>query len=133
MKKIISIVLVVAWMIVIFILSNEDANKTTDTTNFILRLLGINSNTFLFILVRKLAHFSEYFILGLLLHNMFNNFKINNYYVLVLICIIYACSDEIHQLFIKGRTCSVIDVLIDTLGSSLYIFINKIKNKLLKN
>ena len=133
MKKIISIVLVIVWMIVIFILSNEDASKTTDTTNFILKLFGINSNTFLFILIRKLAHFSEYLILGLLLHNMFNKFEINNNYILISICIIYACSDEIHQLFIKGRNCSIIDVLIDTLGSILYIFIYKIKNKLLKN
>lgn len=133
MKKIISIVLVVVWMIVIFILSNEDASKSTDTTNFILRLLGINSNTFLFMLIRKIAHFSEYLILGLLVYNMFNKFEINNYYFVILICIIYACLDEIHQLFIEGRTCSNIDVLIDTSGSVLSIFIYKIKNKLLKN
>ena len=35
----------------------------------------------------------------------------------LLICFLYACSDEIHQLFIVGRSGNAYDVLIDTIGS----------------
>ena len=44
--------------------------------------------------------------------------------------IIYAITDEIHQLFIVGRSGSIIDVLIDSIGIftgiSIFLFINKI-------
>ena len=38
-------------------------------------------------------------------------------------CVIYACSDEIHQLFIFGRSCELRDVLIDFIGSLLGVMI----------
>ena len=34
----------------------------------------------------------------------------------IIIIILYSCSDEIHQLFIPGRSGEIRDVLIDTLG-----------------
>ena len=37
----------------------------------------------------------------------------------LLICFLYACSDEIHQLFVPGRSGEARDVLIDTLGACL--------------
>ena len=33
--------------------------------------------------------------------------------------LLYACSDEIHQTFVAGRSGEVLDVLIDTVGGSL--------------
>ena len=35
----------------------------------------------------------------------------------ILFCLIYACSDEIHQLFVSGRSGNLLDVMIDLLGS----------------
>ena len=49
----------------------------------------------------------------------------NKFIVSLLICVIYALSDEIHQLFIIGRSGNIIDVLIDSLGSIIGIFIIK--------
>jgi len=39
----------------------------------------------------------------------------------LLICVLYAASDEIHQLFIAGRSGEVRDVLIDSAGASIGI------------
>lgn len=83
--------------------------------------------------VRKSAHFFLYFVLGILIINLFKSFELFNYKTIilaVLLCFLYACSDEIHQLFIKGRSCEVRDILIDTIGSlsgiSVYYLFSKI-------
>lgn len=68
--------------------------------------------------VRKLAHFTEYFILGVLIFYTFKSYDIKNIYLMILFCFLYAYSDEIHQLFVLGRYCSFFDVIIDSLGSS---------------
>ena len=41
----------------------------------------------------------------------------------LLISFIYACSDEIHQLFIPGRSGQFTDVLIDTSGALIMLLI----------
>lgn len=75
--------------------------------------------------VRKLAHFSEYFILGLLIISFINEFRqleLKYLLIAIILCALYAVSDEIHQLFSDGRAGRVLDVLIDTLGSTTAIF-----------
>ena len=37
--------------------------------------------------------------------------------------LLYACSDEIHQTFVAGRSGEVLDVLIDTIGGSLATYL----------
>jgi len=49
-----------------------------------------------------------------------------------LICVIYAISDEIHQLFVPGRTGQLKDVIIDSSGSFVGIAIVIIVIKLLE-
>ena len=64
----------------------------------------------------------EFQSLWILMLNLFHVYEIKRYsineilIISVLLCIIYACSDEIHQLFISGRVGSAHDVLIDSLG-----------------
>ena len=36
---------------------------------------------------------------------------------MIVFCFLYACSDEIHQLFVPGRSGMFTDVLIDTGGA----------------
>ena len=85
--------------------------------------------------VRKLAHFSIYFLLGIFVYSIFSCTKVNHKLLLsMFICIIYASLDETHQLFVYGRTAQVLDVLIDTFGSFcsisiFYIFNKKISKK----
>lgn len=129
MKKIISILLTITWMIIIFVLSNQNSSETTNTTGIIYKLFGItNDSTLLFLLIRKLAHIIEYLILGILVYNMFKNFNISNIIICsILVCLIYSLSDEIHQLFMQGREGKLIDCLIDMIGSSIGIFIYNLK------
>lgn len=70
--------------------------------------------------VRKLAHFSIYMLLGVFSYAavLLSAEKLKRKCPLaVIICISYAAVDEIHQLFVPGRTAKVTDVLIDGAGS----------------
>lgn len=44
-------------------------------------------------------------------------------YYTILICFLYAAGDEIHQYFVPGRACRMLDILIDTSGSVFFCFI----------
>lgn len=92
------------------------------------------------LVVRKSAHFIIYLVGGFLLFNFFRTYNINlrNQIIYAILGIIlYASSDEFHQLFVNGRTARVEDVLLDTLGAIVGILLNliclkivyKIKNK----
>lgn len=86
----------------------------------------ISLSTLIF-LVRKTAHFTEYAILGSLFFiNLRNTPKdlIKRPLVMsILFSLLYACTDELHQIFVPGRSAQFRDVLIDTLGASFGIAI----------
>ena len=73
-------------------------------------------------IVRKTAHFSIYAMLGIWTINFALTFgKINMQQKIIytiLFCLFYAITDEIHQIFIEGRSCEIRDILIDTLGAA---------------
>lgn len=124
-KKIIRWCLLVAWMIFIFVMSNTPGNESNDQSQFIVNLfsyLGIDLNSALgdltTFVVRKGAHFTEYFILFVLLNRLSSLYNEKRYNKITLIAIVflYACTDEIHQYFIEGRAARFADVIIDTLG-----------------
>ncbi|MCX5700653.1 MAG: VanZ family protein [Candidatus Omnitrophica bacterium] len=82
--------------------------------------------------LRKIAHMLEYLILTFLLHRALKgSFKISSFILFIYpagASFLYAISDEIHQLFVPGRSCSVLDILIDTVGIlGFYIIINFFK------
>ena len=126
MKKKISIILVILWMILIFIMSSFSGNDSSNQSNFIVDIISnifnINNIELLSLIIRKLAHFTEYFILGILVYNMIYNLN-KKKYISIIICILYAISDEIHQIFTSDRGPRVFDIFIDTLGSSTSIII----------
>ena len=69
--------------------------------------------------VRKLAHFSIYTILGIILMAIFSTAKakaLNRLGASLIVGIILATSDEIHQCFVPGRGPLFTDVIIDGLG-----------------
>ena len=69
--------------------------------------------------LRKAAHASEYFIFTILILIALKNsgVKGNKRFIIALvICFIYACTDEYHQTFVNGRTGQFSDTLIDTFG-----------------
>ena len=73
-KRNINLILVIIWMLFIFIMSSMNSDESTLQSNFIVNIianiLNINNINLLSIIVRKLAHFTEYLILGILLYRL---------------------------------------------------------------
>jgi len=77
-------------------------------------------------LIRKLAHFSIYTVVGLSMMGFMCTFNIKDIFKISItsfIGLVYAISDEIHQSFIPGRSPKLFDVGIDFLGVLTGIFI----------
>lgn len=84
--------------------------------------------------LRKLAHFTEFFILGVeicLLFILCGKFRLKGILVVCLIGFLDACLDETLQIFYE-RGASFIDVLIDFSGYLLAVFIILIIVKIVK-
>lgn len=99
-RQIIRFIPVVLWMVLIFWMSSIPdlpSNK-------------INSVDFL---IKKTAHVLEYTILFLLWFRALNK---KNPFQALIFSLIYAFTDEIHQLFVPGRTGRLRDVGIDSIG-----------------
>ena len=136
MKKIIKWLLLIIWLIVIFIFSNQ-ANSGESTHDIIENIIPIikNSNQIDIInfIVRKLAHITEYLILALLTISLLKEYTKNERLIIIIsiiFCFLYASLDEIHQSFVIGRTSTFKDVLIDTTGSIIGNIIYIIKKKI---
>ena len=132
MKNKISLLLVILWMIFIFVMSSFDATSSSNQSNFIVdiitSIINIKDIGLLSLIIRKLAHFIEYFILGILVINFITRYD-KKIIIAILLCIIYATSDEIHQIFVPGRSCQIIDIMIDSLGSIMGIYLYKLITK----
>ena len=129
--RIIFFVFVVIWMIIVFRFSNQPAdlsqNTSLDMTEKIGKFLyGFNYEEEKELLigkfdpiVRKLAHYTLYTIGGFLIINYINTYSIikkKKVLYSIIIGTLYACTDEIHQLFVVGRSGQITDVLLDSLG-----------------
>jgi VanZ family protein len=76
--------------------------------------------------LRKCAHMSEYAVFALLLFNLLCAVGIKGkkrFPIVLLIVFLYAGTDEFHQLFVSGRSGQFTDVLIDTAGGLLMLFV----------
>lgn len=134
-KRIVLTTLLILWMIVIFMFSSEDATNSQNTSDKVTKTTinvvssitknevsdskkeNITINTRF--IVRKMAHFTLYFILGIFTYLTLSSYGIDKNIIIysVIFCLIYSISDEIHQVFSDGRTFKVLDILIDTIGS----------------
>ena len=137
MKKYISLIVLTLWMIFIFIMSHtssiDSSNQSGFIVNFINNILHIDDVELLETLIRKSAHLFEYFVLGILMINCLRKYNIKNHILIsIILCFTYACTDEIHQLFIPGRDGNIKDVIIDTLGSFIGIITYKYCKKDIK-
>lgn len=136
MSKKMSYIAVVLWMGLIFFFSSQPAGDSkelsTGVTEVILSVVeAVAPDSDLFVenfhhLVRKNAHFLIYFVLGMLVVRAFRFSGIRGKKGIVLalaLCVVYAISDELHQLFVPGRGAQVKDVLIDSTGAFVGIII----------
>jgi len=69
----------------------------------------------------KVAHVAEYAILGWLIQRARGDKRA--WWQSWLIAVVYAATDEFHQSFTPGRTSRVTDVMIDTIGAGIGLFI----------
>lgn len=70
--------------------------------------------------VRKSAHFTEYFLLAVLSTWLAKSYRLSFRFSGILsasYCFLYAISDEIHQTFIPGRSGAAFDVGVDFFGA----------------
>lgn len=152
MKKTILKILIILWMILIFTLSNQPADDSTQLSDgFISKTIGniykithknikeeklTEIKTKYTHITRKTAHFTIYLILGLLIGLLLKQYNITTKQIIIygiLICMLYAITDEIHQIFVQGRSGEIRDVLIDTCGSTVGITFMNIKKLINKN
>ena len=134
---IISWMLLVIWMIFIFIMSsfngNISSNQSGSIADLIYNLFNISNTEKVSLIVRKCAHVSEFFILGILVINLISKYNVKySYLISFIVCVLYASSDEFHQLFVSGRSGQVTDIFIDmigvVLGLSIYCLIKYFKS-----
>jgi VanZ family protein len=50
-------------------------------------------------------------------------------FLAILFCILFAWSDDWHQSFVEGRVFSTDDILIDSLGATIFALLYSIKQK----
>lgn len=156
LKRIILLILIFLNFIMIFGFSSQNGEKSgglsTKVTVFVLDIFGQGENNInqeqietVEYVIRKLAHFSIYMILGMLLMDLASTYEIKNItkiFTSICVGILYASLDEFHQSFTPGRTALVTDVFIDTLGVITGVMIifgiielwkkNKNKNKIFR-
>lgn len=133
-NKVIKVIILILWMIVIFLLSNQNGTESQSLSDGligkILCPIVSNCNADIYsLIIRKTAHFILYFILGIF---SIINFKIEKEDIItaLLICIVYAFTDEIHQMLIDNRSGELRDIIIDSLGSlSSILLVYKIKKR----
>lgn len=137
MHRLISWTCVIIWAAIIFSLSSQVAEQSdrlsTGVTEFVAETLeNITQKAetldvhHLNRVLRKNAHFSLYLILAILAANAFvsSGNSLNKSLIFsFLFCVLYAISDEIHQLYVPGRSAQMTDVFIDSFGAGTGLLI----------
>ena len=127
-KKIVLWILVILWMGLIFYFSSQNADKSTSQSRGIILSTNLinkyeeNKEEVLEtadVYFRKAAHASVFFVLSILVCFLVKEYTLDIKKILiisVIICLLYSCSDEIHQLYVFGRSGEVRDIIIDNIG-----------------
>jgi VanZ family protein len=117
---------VIVWAVVISIFSTS-AFTSENTSRFFLPILhwlfphaSMQRLYYYHHLIRKSAHFIEYFVLSWLAWRAIRGNRHGDRLAWALGAIIlvacYATLDELHQMFVPGRTPAITDVLLDSTG-----------------
>lgn len=129
-------ILLVGWMIAIFCFSAQPSEESTqlsgrvgyrvvDTADKVFRMEW-SMQEMLFLAekldfpIRKAAHMTEYAILAVLSFVFYGTMEKKEkqcYLFALATAVVYACSDEIHQLFVPGRSGQIRDIGIDVAGA----------------
>lgn len=145
MKKKLFSILTILWMIFIFYMSNQPSSiSSSQSGGFIGMLCNIPVIGFVIkdlmkigmaeFLIRKSAHMFLYFVVAILIYNAINKAgRLEDYLLSLLLTALYACTDEVHQLFIAGRSGELRDVLVDSTGALIGLVLIFLISKLISN
>lgn len=143
-KQIIYVLLIIIWMAIVFIFSNQPSDVSSKTSGSITekvvqaitkdnKKITQNQRDTIETVIRKCAHFGLYLIGGILTTSFINTTNVQGKRIIIyaiLFIFVYAITDELHQLFVPGRSGEIRDVIIDTVGGScgtlLFIISRKI-------
>lgn len=139
-------------MALIFYLSSQNAAISSETSGSVIEAVAdifypdfsefsdekqVEIISSLQFIVRKAAHFSLYAVLGILSFLSVVSYRNLKYKFRILlsavICLIYAASDEFHQLFVAGRSAEIRDVCIDFCGSLIAITVLALLSRYIKS
>jgi VanZ family protein len=115
------------WMGIIFWMSTETFSSENTSMliepaiRYLMPSISPEKTGMIHAAIRRLAHFTEYFILGILLFRFFRGgskeLRTRRWaFYSVLLIAFYAAGDEFHQSFVSSRTASLLDIGLDTLG-----------------
>ena len=137
LKHVIRYILIICIIVLcckIFSFSSQNGtiskNTSSKFTVILLKIFNIeNSEKTIQIfdpVTRKLAHFSVYMLLGALTMLTCETFKWQRAYKFdfsIIFPFLFACSDELHQRLVPGRSGEFADVCLDTVGAMLGVLI----------
>lgn len=127
--------MILLWFGVIFYFSQQNSKESLNVSNnFLVKFIEVakghslsakekeNITKKFTLYIRKFAHFFLYFVLAIFVFVLLREFITIDYKLIfftILVCFIYAITDELHQYFIPGRTSRVFDILVDTTGATI--------------
>ena len=141
-KQLLRLAAVLIWMCVIFFLSAQPSEETSDLSGSVSylivsaasRILGLGwkeakllwAASLVEYPIRKAAHMTEYAVLTMLAYQAAGTYGCRKPLVrgasALALAFCYACTDEFHQRFVPGRAGMFTDVLIDTFGGCAGLF-----------
>lgn len=139
-------ILVIGIMIAVFLFSSQSGGDSNHLSKGILEQIfeffNVNADPLKLdqynLVLRKIAHFSLYFLLGTgtMGFLLTTSLKVKYSFVLsLLFCILFAATDEFHQFLSGTRNGNPLDILLDSSGAliaiSLLIFIRVRKQRIL--
>ncbi|MBQ5953867.1 MAG: VanZ family protein [Lachnospiraceae bacterium] len=134
-RQTLHLIVTIAVMVIIFVHSAMPGDVSAAESNFFVLLIAKISGWDpqpLSLLVRKSAHFLEYAVLGACLFVNAGDLVLSKGKAVPikrlcltawLIAAAYAVTDEIHQYFVPGRACALLDICIDAAGAAAGVVI----------
>jgi VanZ family protein len=124
----------IAWLAFISFASSDEFNAGNTSRIIGPLILWLFPNTspetlaVVHFVMRKIAHFTEYAILGFLAARAFRTSTQRWFLICAALVVVYALLDEYHQSFVPSRTASIFDSFIDMAGGlAVLIFIRSRK------
>lgn len=133
--RVITACVLIGWMAIIFWFSAQPAGESSEISGSVSYRVVEKCNHFFEIgwtkdtmeeyakriehPIRKAAHMTEYAVLAVAVFLCFYGYEYMRkriYLLTFLVSVCYAASDEIHQLFVPGRSGQLSDVCVDAVG-----------------